>query len=103
MSRNLNLPFFPVPPEEYSREYMTEVVRAFSIYLTQMQNPGEGRNTELTLTNLQTDDLGLEVGSVFEYRDVSGMMGNLKIVTADKSHTRGNSATGAVGSVTITT
>jgi len=40
---------------------------------------------------------------VFEYRDVSGMMGNLKIVTADRSHTRGNSATGAVGSVTITT
>ena len=103
MPRNLNLPFFPVPPEEYSREYMAEVVRAFSVYLTQMQNPGEGRHTELTLTNFQTDDQGLETGAVFEYRDVSGMMGNLKIVTADRSHSRGNAATSSVGSVTVTT
>ena len=103
MSRNLVLPFFPVPPEEYSQEYMTEIIRSFSIYLTQMQNPGEGRHTELTLTNLQTDDQGLEIGAIFEYNDVSGMMGNLKIVTADKSHTRGNSATSSVGSVTVTT
>ena len=45
MSRNLVLPFFAVPPKEYSQEYMTEMVRSFSVYLTQMQNPGEGRHT----------------------------------------------------------
>ena len=103
MSRKLVLPFFPVAPQQYDPTFMSEVIRAFSVFLDQYQNPGDARNTTLTLTNLQTDDLGLEVGSVFEYRDVSGMMGNLKIVTADRSHTRGNSATGAVGSVTITT
>ena len=53
MSRNLVLPFFPTPPEEYDQQYMSELVRAFSVYLTQMQNPGEGRHTGLALTNLQ--------------------------------------------------
>jgi hypothetical protein len=103
MSRNLVLPFFPIPPEEYDQQYMTEVMRAFSVYLTQMQNPGEGRHTELVLTNLQTDDQGLETGALFQYRDVSGMMGNIKIAVADISNLRGNSATSSVGSVTVTT
>ena len=98
MSRNLVLPFFPVPPEEYDQQYMSELMRAFSIYLTQMQNPGEGRHTGLVLTNIQTDDQGLEVGAIFR----SVATGNLKIVTADVPNPRGNSATGAVGSVTVT-
>jgi len=72
MSRNLILPFFPVPPEQYDQQYMEEIVRSFSTYLTQMQNPGEGRHTELVLTNLQTHDQGLEVGALFIDKDVSG-------------------------------
>jgi|TARA_R110000803_G_scaffold75266_2_gene139622 hypothetical protein len=103
MSRKLTLPFFPSPPQEYDPQYMSEVVRAFSTYLTQMQNPGEGRNTDLVLTNLQKHDQGLEIGSLFEYRDVSGMMGNIKIATVDKTHILGLEATGSVGSVTVTT
>jgi len=63
MSRNLVLPYFPVPPQSYDQKYIAEVVRSFSVYLLQMQNPGEGRNTELVLTNLQTDDSGLENGA----------------------------------------
>ena len=102
MSRNLVLPFFPVPPEEYDQRYMEEVVRSFSIYLRQMQNPGEGRHTELVLTNLQTDDQGLEVGALFIDKDVSGVLNNIKIVVADASNVRGNSATSSVGSVTVT-
>ena len=98
MSRNLVLPFFPVPPEEYDQQYMEEVVRSFSIYLRQMQNPGEGRHTELVLTNLQTDDQGLEVGAIFRF----GTTGSLRIVVADVPHLRGNVATGSVGSVTVT-
>tara|TARA_R110002110_G_scaffold373180_1_gene583115 strand:+ start:66 stop:377 length:312 start_codon:yes stop_codon:yes gene_type:complete len=103
MSRNLVLPFFPTPPEEYSPEYMAEIMRSFSVYLTQIQNPGEGRNTRLALTNLQTDDQGLAVGELFNYRDASGMMGYIKIVAADASNLRGITATGGVGSVTVTT
>ena len=103
MSRNVVLPFFAVPPKEYSQEYMNEIVRSFSVYLTQMQNPGEGRNTALVLTNLQTDDQGLEVGSLFQYRDAAGVMGQIKIVLANQPNLRGNSVTGFVGAVTVTT
>ena len=98
MSRNLVLPFFPVPPEQYDQQYMEELVRSFSIYLRQIQNPGEGRNTQLVLTNLQTDDQGLEVGTLFK----SEITGNVKITTANISNIRGNFATGSVGSVTVT-
>ena len=103
MSRNLVVPFFSVPPEEYNQEYMAEIMRSFSVYLTQIQNPGEGRNTTLSLTNLQTDDQGLALGELFEYRDASGMMGFVKIALANISNLRGIEATGEVGSVTVTT
>ena len=101
MSRNLVLPFFPVPPQEYDQEYMAEIVRSFTVYLTQIQNPGEGRHTGLNLTNLQTDDQGLEVGELFNYRDASGMMGYVKITLADTPNLRGNTATGGVGAATV--
>tara|TARA_R100000654_G_scaffold7326_5_gene18172 strand:- start:5048 stop:5359 length:312 start_codon:yes stop_codon:yes gene_type:complete len=102
MSRNLILPFFPVPPEQYDQQYMEEIVRSFSIYLRQIQNPGEGRNTQLVLTNLQTDDQGLEVGALFIDQDTNGVFNNIKIAVAEASNVRGNSVTGSIGSVTVT-
>ena len=103
MSRNLVRPFFPVPPKEYDRRYFDEVIRSFSVYLDQMQNPGEGRNTALVLTNLQTDDQGLELGSLYQGANSDGLMGYVKITLADISALRGNVSTGLVGSVTVTT
>ena len=95
MSRNLVRPFFPVPPAEYQQWYIQEVVRSFSVYLEQMQNPGEGRNTFTVFTALQTDDVGVEPGTVFNYG------GYLKISELNTPHVRGVSATGSVGSVTV--
>jgi len=97
MSRNLVRPFFPVPPAQYQRDYFAEVVRSFSSYLEQMQNPGEGRNTFIVLTNLQTDDSGLETGALFQQDGV------VKITLANTPHARGSAATGFVGSVTVST
>ncbi len=97
MSRNLVLPFFPVAPQQYEQPYFAEVVRAFSVYLEQMQNPGEGRNTFMVLTNLQTDDSGLETGALFQQD------GFVKITLSNKPHVRGSAGTGGVGSVTVTT
>jgi hypothetical protein len=97
MSRNLVLPFFPVAPQQYEQPYFAEVVRAFSVYLEQMQNPGEGRNTQLVLTNLQTDDSGLETGALFQQD------GFVKITLINTPHVRGSAGTGAVGTVTVTT
>ena len=41
-----------MPPEEYDSSYMAEIVRAFSVFQQQIANPGEGRATNFTLTNL---------------------------------------------------
>ena len=70
MSRKLVLPFFPVAPQEYNPNFMSEVIRSFSVFLDQYQNPGDGRNTTLTLTNLQTDDSGLGAGEIFDHGGV---------------------------------
>jgi hypothetical protein len=96
-SRNLVKPFFPVPPKEYDFRYMAELVRSFSVYLGQMQNPGEGRATFMVFTDLQTSDQGLEPGAVF--RDGAGF---LKVALANAPNVGGLSALGAVGSVTVT-
>tara|TARA_R100001480_G_scaffold140798_2_gene138098 strand:+ start:328 stop:624 length:297 start_codon:yes stop_codon:yes gene_type:complete len=97
MSRNLTLPFFAVPPGEYRQQYFAELVRSFTVYLAQQQNPGEGRNTELVLTNLQTDDSGLETGALFQ------QSGFVKITLINSPHVRGSVGTSAVGTVTVTT
>lgn len=96
MSRNLNLPFFPIPPEEYSNQYFAEVLRSYSTYLQNMQNPGEGRNTFTVFTALQTDDSGLEDGAVFNHG------GQLRVPVAHSPYVRGAQATGEIGSVTVT-
>tara|TARA_R100001244_G_scaffold108121_1_gene80035 strand:- start:459 stop:773 length:315 start_codon:yes stop_codon:yes gene_type:complete len=101
MSRNLVKPFFPKAPEEYDQKYMEQVVRSFSVYIEQMQNPGAGRDTGMVLTNLQTDDQGLEVGELFQYRDAAGIMGQVKITVADQPNLGGNTSTGGVGAVTV--
>ena len=96
MSRNLVRPFFPIPPKEYSQQYFDEVIRSFSVYLDQMQNPGEGRHTRLVLTALPNSDQGLETGSLFQHN------GFVKITIANQPNLLGVLATGAVGSVTVT-
>lgn len=96
MSRSLTLPFFPNAPAQYDQRYLSEVLRAFSLYLQQAQNPGDLRATTLTLTALQTDDYGLEPGAVFQQN------GTLKIALLYRPHPRGVSATASVGSVTVT-
>jgi|TARA_R110000796_G_scaffold25634_1_gene72075 hypothetical protein len=103
MSRNLIKPFFPRPPDEYDQQYMATLVQSFALYLEQIQNPGEGRHTQLTLTNLQDSDQGLEVGALFQYRDAAGLSGVVRIVSVNQVNLPGISGTGAVGSVTVST
>lgn len=97
MSRRLSRPYFPIPPQQYQQRYFTEVIRAFSVFLEQVQNPGDVRATELTLTDLQTDDSGLEVGALFEQD------GFVKITRTNVPHLRGSAGTTAVGTVTVST
>lgn len=97
MSRNLAKPFFSKPPNEYSVSYMDGLVRSFSLYIQQVQNPGAGRNTTQVFTNLQKHDSGLENGSVF----VSD--GVLRVPLESKPYCASFSVLGSIGRVTVTT
>ena len=96
-NRLVPAPYFPIPPREYDQKYFNEVIRAFSLYLDQSRNPGEGRNTFSVFTNLQTDNFSLETGAIFNHG------GYVKITQENTPHVRGSSGTGLVGSVTVTT
>lgn len=97
MTRRVVRPLFPVAPKEYSTSYMAAVVQAFSVFLEQVQNPGDLRATTLTLTDLQTNDQGLEVGALFQVQGV------VHITLPDMAYVAGNSSTTSVGQVTVTT
>lgn len=96
-NRLVPAPYFPIPPAEYEQRYFNEVIRAFSVFLEQSRNPGEGRNTFTVFTNLQTDDSGLETGAIFNHG------GYVKITQENTPHVRGSAGIGSVGSVTVTT
>ena len=49
-SRALPPPRLPEAPEEYTRAYMEDLVRALDNYIQQERNPGEMRGTKITLT-----------------------------------------------------
>lgn len=95
MSRNLPLPFLPVPPSEYRQGYFSEVVRAISVYMENERNPGEGRHTRLVLTDLPSNDQGLELGALFEQD------GFVKVTKANTPHVGGLTSSGFVGTVTV--
>lgn len=97
MTRRVVRPLFPQAPTEYNATYMASVVQAFSVFLEQVQNPGDLRATTLTLTELKTNDQGLEVGGLFQVEGV------VHIALESMPYLAGTSATGEVGSVTVTT
>jgi len=97
-SRQLTRVYFPNPPAEYQQNTIAAIQEAYETLIRQIQNPGDIRATNITLTNLQSgSDQGLEVGAVYEKE------GFLKIALANEPNALGVSATGSVGSVTVST
>tara|TARA_R100000995_G_scaffold22902_1_gene9856 strand:- start:499 stop:789 length:291 start_codon:yes stop_codon:yes gene_type:complete len=90
------IPLFPNPPKNYTPQYMDQIVKSFSLYVTLVNTPGEGRNTFTVFTNLQTDDSGLETGAIFNHG------GFVKISENNKPHARGSVGTTSVGTVSVT-
>ena len=97
MDMRLIPPVFPRPSATYSEGYMSDLVRALVSLVTYVRAVGEGRQTTIVLTNLQTSDYGLEPGTIFQDAGV------LRIALLNSSFPSGLSATGYVGSVTVTT
>jgi len=75
MSRNLPLPYLPVPPEQYDQRYFAQLVQSVAVYMQQERNPGEGRFTNVVLTELPTSATGLAPGTL--YNDA----GTVKVAT----------------------
>jgi len=97
-SRRLSRVYFPNPPAEYQQDTIATIQEAYETLIRQIQNPGDVRATDITLTDLQQgNDSGLEVGAVYEKE------GFLKITLAHSPNPAGVSATGTVGSVTVAT
>ena len=90
-------PAFSRPPEAYDQRYFQDLTRALDALVVAIRNPGEGRQTTIVLTNLQSDEYGLEAGTIFQ------AAGALRIPQLNSSYVRGLFATGTIGSVSVTT
>lgn len=95
MPSNTPAPFFPAPPNEYNRQYMAQVIRAFSVFVQQVNNPGDAIFSTLQLTNLPSNDQGLPTGALFQHD------GFVKITQANSPHVAGVSGTSVLGTVTV--
>ena len=94
---NVPAPRLPDAPEEYSQDYIADLVRSLELFIAQERNPGEQRATKITFTDLPTSDTGLESGALYR-------MGNdVKISLIDIAVPDGASASGAIGTVTVST
>jgi len=58
-------PRLPEAPQEYSIQYMSDLVRALEIFIEQERNPGELRAASITITDLPTSPTGLETGTLY--------------------------------------
>jgi len=95
-SRQLTRVYFPNPPAEYQQDTIAAIQEAYETLIRQIQNPGDVRATDITLTNLQSgSDTGLEVGAVYE-KD-----GFLKITLANTPNPAGVSGSGVIGAVSV--
>jgi hypothetical protein len=97
MDRRLSLPTFSKAPETYTRGYFDDLTRMLNNLVTMITTPGVGRQSTLVLTDLPSNDSGLEPGSIFV---VNGI---LRIPLLYSPYVAGLSGTGVVGSVSVTT
>jgi len=96
MDRKVQLPLFPAAPSDYSQIYFNDLVGALNRLTRILVTPGEGRQTIIVLTDLPTNDQGLEPGTTFQVNGV------LYVSVLYKAFLAGTSATGAVGTVAVT-
>ena len=89
-------PTFTRAPAQYDQLYFNDLVRALISLITYIQAPGEGRQTTIVLTNLASNDSGLEPGTIFQVN------GALRVSVLYSPYVAGQSATGQVGSVSVT-
>lgn len=96
MDRRLLFPIFGNAPDDYLQSYHDDVARKLNLLAALLRSPGEGRNTTIVLTNLQSNDYGLEPGTLFSVN------GAVRISLVYSPYLSGVEANGSVGTVTVT-
>lgn len=96
MDQRVQFPTFPLPGPNYDQRYMADLINSLNRLVVAIRSPGEGRQTTTVFTNLQSNDYGLEIGTLFQ---VDGV---LKVVRANEPYPAGISATASVGAVAVT-
>ena len=97
MSFKGGLPVVYSAPGDYRREYMDDIIRLLNLFVSQVNNPGNLRGTDLVLTNLPTSGYLLETGSVYNDN------GTLKIVLNNVGYAGAVSSAFSIGTITVTT
>jgi len=88
-------PTIPIAPAEYDPSHQQTLQRLISNLIVLLNTNGPAQHSELTLTDLQDDDVALRPGSVYKSGNA------LHISTINTAAVRGAQATGGVGSVTV--
>ena len=94
-SRNLASPRLPLPIGEVNQAYIIDLVRALDFFIQQNENPGEGRNTKIVLSDIPTSDIGLEPGTLYRFGN------DVKVSLLNIAGVDGSSGTATLGNVTV--
>jgi hypothetical protein len=97
MDYRVVFPTFSRPPSDYDRKYFDDLIRSLDALVVAIRTAGEGRQTTIVLTGLQSNDYGLAPGTMFE------VSGALRVSKANLPYLQGVSATGSIGLVRVTT
>jgi len=89
-------PALPVPPIEYNQQYSTDLIRALRLYFNQLDSTTPLVLDGLQLINLPTSGYGLRNNTVFR------IGGDLKIAVPNIAYSLGVSASGSLGTVSVT-
>ena len=78
----VSIPFFPIPPANYDQRYFNEVIRSFSVFVAQQNNPGVGVFETINLLNLPVyiDNTTAKAGGLSDGDVYRTATGDLKVV-----------------------
>jgi hypothetical protein len=89
-------PALPIPPVEYDQRYGTDLIRILRLYFNQLDSTTPLILDGLQLVNLPTSGYGLSNNTVFRVGQ------DLKIVVPNIAYSLGVSASGSLGTVSVT-
>lgn len=96
MDRRLTFPQFQKAPSAYEANYFNNMVNMLNVLMIALRNPGEGRQSKMVVTGLQSNDYGLEAGTMFAVNGV------LRVPLPYSPYVAGVRATTNVGNVSVT-